>query len=178
MKDNNELDNGTLSLSLPKNKLNGKWNLYYHLPHDSKWDLSSYTIILGDIEYAEQIIALTESIPEQVVKSCMLFLMRDGITPMWEDPRNRNGGCFSFKVMNKQVPEIWKTLSYLICGETLTVNRSQYNHVNGITISPKKHFCIIKIWMDTTEFQDPNIITPIPNLTFQGCLFRKHAPEF
>ena len=30
----------------------------------------------------------------------MLFLMRDGIQPIWEDEKNRNGGCFSYKINN------------------------------------------------------------------------------
>jgi hypothetical protein len=35
-----------------------------------------------------------------------------------------------------------------------------------------------KIWLDTPNYQDPNIITNIPNLLKQGCLFKKHAPEY
>ena len=27
--------------------------------------------------------------------------MRDGITPQWEDTKNLNGGCLSFKVSNE-----------------------------------------------------------------------------
>jgi hypothetical protein len=108
----------------------------------------------------------------------MLFVMRSGITPMWEDPKNRNGGCFSYKVINKQVPELWKTLFYLLCGETLCVEQKHNKHINGITISPKKNFCIIKIWLDTSLYQDPNMIVQIPNLMKQGCLFKKHEPEF
>ena len=168
----------TLSIPSPKYNLHGKWNLYYHLPHDNKWDLSSYTIILGDIDYAEKVIAINEAMNDGIIKSCMLFVMRKGITPMWEDPKNRNGGCFSYKVINKQVAEVWKTLFYMMCGETLTTNRSHHHHINGITISPKKNFCILKIWLDTTEYQDPKFIAQIPNLPVQGCLFKKHAPEF
>jgi hypothetical protein len=168
----------TMSIPSPKYQLHGKWNLYYHLPHDSKWDLSSYTIVLGEIDSAEKVIAINELIHENLVKNCMLFLMRDNITPMWEDPKNRSGGCFSYKVVNKQVAEVWKTLFYLSCGETLTFNRDHHKHINGITISPKKNFCIIKIWLDTTEFQDPTFIVPILNLPVQGCLFKKHEPEF
>jgi len=167
-----------MSTSSPKFPLNGKWNLYYHLPHDTKWDLQSYNTILGDIDSVEQVVALNEAIPESTVKNCMLFLMRKGISPMWEDPKNRAGGCFSYKVLNKQVPDIWKTLFYMTCGESLTTNKSNTNHINGITISPKKNFCIIKIWLDTTEYQDPLFINQIPNLQIQGCLFKKHAPEF
>jgi hypothetical protein len=168
----------TMSVQSPKCKLLGKWDLYYHLPHDSKWDLSSYTVILGDIDYAEKVIAINEAISESLLKSCMFFVMKHGITPMWEDAKNRLGGCFSYKVVNKQVGEVWKTLFYMMCGETLTKNKSHNQHINGITISPKKNFCIVKIWLDTTNFQDPTFISQIPNLPTEGCLFKKHAPEF
>ena len=169
----------TESLPIPQtHALYGKWNLYYHLPHDKNWDLSSYKIISGKINTVEQLIAINENMPENIVKYCMLFAMRDGITPMWEDPRNRNGGCFSFKIANKQVHSVWKTLLYALCGETLCVDKRYNSLLNGITISPKKNFCIIKIWLENCSVQDPNIIIPIINMPKQGCLFKKHAPEF
>ena len=168
----------TVSIPSPKYALNDKWNLYYHLPDDKNWDLTSYTTIFGDIQSAEEVIALNEIIPEEVIKSCMLFLMRTTITPMWEDPKNRGGGCFSYRVTNKLVPEIWRNLFMLCCGETLTATSKYYKHINVITISPKKNFCIIKIWLDTIDHQDPTFIRNIANLPVQGCLFKKHEPEF
>jgi len=174
----NTVQTDIISASSTTHVLIGKWNLYYHLPSDTKWDLSSYTVILGNISSADQIVALNESIPEQVVKFCMLFVMRQGITPMWEDPKNRVGGCFSYKIPNKIVCDVWKTLLYLCCGESLTVKPEHSKYVNGITISPKKNFCIVKIWMNTLELQDPTIIRQISNLPIQGCLFKKHEPEF
>ena len=58
-------------------------------------------------------------------------------------------------------------------------NNSDYNqYINGITISPKKNFCILKIWLSCSNYQDPSIIQEIPNLSNQGCLFKKHEPEF
>ena len=161
-----------------QHNLLGKWNVYYHLPQDKKWDLSSYKRIMSEIDTMEKVIAINESIPEHVVKYCMLFVMRDGITPMWEDPRNRNGGCFSFKVINKQVYSVWKTLFYAMCGETLFKNVANHEYVNGITISPKKNFCIVKIWLENCIMQDPESLIEIPNLSIQGCLFKKHEPEF
>ena len=156
----------------------GKWDLYYHLPQDKNWDLASYKIIMGDIERADQLVALNETLPANIIRYCMLFGMRKGITPMWEDPQNRNGGCFSYKVINKQVVDVWKSLMYAMCGETLCVQSKHNALINGITISPKKNFCIVKIWLKNCSVQDPSIIIPIPNLTKQGCLFKKHAPEF
>ena len=133
---------------------------------------------MRDIDTAEQVISLNNTIHDNIIKNCMLFVMRDGITPMWEDPKNRNGGCFSYKIINKHAPEVWKTLFYLLCGESLCISSEYSKHINGITISPKKHFCIIKIWMDVSHLQDPSIITTIFNLAKQGCLFKKHEPEF
>jgi len=156
----------------------GKWDLYYHLPQDKTWELSSYKIIMGDIDRADKLVAINEAIPANIVRYCMLFVMRKGITPMWEDPQNRNGGCFSYKVINKQVVEVWKSLVYALCGESLATNPKYNGVINGITISPKKNFCIVKIWLKDCSIQDPNIIINITNLTKQGCLFKKHAPEF
>lgn len=158
--------------------LDGKWNLYYHLPHDKNWDLSSYNIIMGSIDSAEKVLSLNESIADGIIKNCMMFVMREGITPMWEDPRNRNGGCFSYKVLNKFVPKVWKSLFYSLCGESLCTDPKYNKHINGIAISPKKNFCIIKIWLDTITLQDSSIIINIPNLTKHGCLFKRHEPEF
>ena len=164
--------------TMPEHTLIGKWNLYYHLPHDKKWDLSSYKTIISGLDSVEKLITINSSISENTVKNCMLFVMRKGITPMWEDPKNRNGGCFSFKVINKYVPSVWTSLFYALCGESLCSNPKYNSIINGITISPKKNFCIIKIWLCNCSVQDVNIIIPILNLPKQGCLFKKHEPEF
>jgi hypothetical protein len=164
--------------SIPENTLVDKWSLTYHLPANNNWDISSYIVIMGDIDTAQKVIAINEVLHDNIIKNCMLFIMRSGIDPMWEHPKNSKGGCFSYKVINKQVPNVWRTLTYLLCGESLAVEQKYNQYINGITISPKKNFCIIKIWLSTIEFQDPNIIVHVPNLSKQGCIFKKHEPEF
>lgn len=167
-------------ISIPNTNhyLNGKWNLYYHLPNDKNWDLDSYKLIMNDIQCAEEVIALNAEISEIIVKYSMIFIMRKGIVPQWEDPKNRNGGAFSFKVINKQIYDVWKIIFTALCGETLFVDNEINKSVNGISISPKKNFCILKIWLNTCEYKDPNQIINIPNLQKQGCIFKKHEPEF
>lgn len=155
----------------------GKWNLYYHLPQDNDWSISGYKIIMSDINNLEQIISLTNNVNENIVKNCMLFVMRHNILPIWEDPLNKDGGCFSYKVANKFVYNVWNDLFKSLCGESLTDKHSISKCINGITISPKKSFCIIKIWFSGIEHQDPSIIIDITNLNANGCLFKKHVPE-
>jgi len=160
------------------NKLKSRWNLWAHLPQDPDWTVKSYKKIC-QFKTVEETIGITESLPADLIKNCMLFIMKEGITPMWEDPKNRNGGCFSYKVSNKNVFEVWRDLTYVLIGETIGTNSNFVNCVTGITVSPKKNFCIIKIWMTNCDNQNPQIVTnEIRNLMPQGCLFKKHTPEF
>ena len=158
-------------------KLSDNWTLWAHLPHDTDWTVNSYKCIM-QINSVESTIAVTNSLPEKLVKNCMLFLMRDGIHPTWEDPKNRNGGCFSFKVANKLIFTAWKNLSYTLVGETLTTDKKYKSYINGITISPKKNFCIIKVWVSSCLTQNPSILNEVEGLSFHGCLFKKHNPEY
>ena len=158
--------------------LTNKWNLWAHLPQDPDWTLKSYKNIY-QFKTVEDTIGIIEMLPHDLVKNCMLFIMKDGITPMWEDPKNRNGGCFSYKISNKYVFETWKDLTYILIGETLSSNTIFVNSISGITISPKKNFCIVKLWMTNCDHQNPHSITSdVKYLSPQGCLFKKHTPEF
>jgi len=160
------------------NKLGDKWNLWAHLPHDTDWTINSYKKIYK-FTTVEETIAIIQTLPEILVKNCMLFVMRDGIMPIWEDPKNRNGGCFSYKVSNKIICEVWRDLTFVLVGETISANISFVQNVTGITISPKKNFCIIKIWMKNCSNQNPSIVTQdVRGLSSQGCLFKKHTPEY
>ena len=158
--------------------LQTEWNYYYHLPNDKNWNLASYKPIMTDISTLEQLVGLNEMVTDNIIKNCMLFIMRKGITPMWEDTCNRQGGSFSYKVVNKMVVQVWRKLMYLLCGYSLTIDPLHMDLVNGITISPKRGFCIIKIWMKNCTLQDPAVITNIDNLLRNGCLFKAHSPEF
>ena len=163
---------------LETHKLIHKWNLSAHFPQDPNWSVKSYKMV-HQFKTVEETIGITEMIPEGLVKNCMLFIMKDGITPLWEDSKNRNGGYFSYRVSNKHIYEVWKELTYVLVGETLSANISFVNRITGITTSPKKNFCIVKIWMTNCEHQNPQVVTDdIKNLIPQGCLFKKHTPEF
>jgi hypothetical protein len=158
--------------------LSSPWSLYYHLITDNSWTLDSYKTIMQRIESAECVNAINDAIPEYLLYNCMFFCMKSGVGPMWEDVKNRDGGCFSYRVPNNEVAVVWKKLMCAMAGNSLTASSKYEPHINGITVSPKKRFSVIKIWLDTCSFQDPDIIKDIPCLPKEGCLFKKHAPEF
>ena len=84
--------------------LNNTWTMYAHLPHETDWGLSSYKNI-GTLDNIESVITLAEFLPEKLIRNCMLFMMKEDIKPIWEDEKNLNGGCFSYKILNKYVKD-------------------------------------------------------------------------
>ena len=154
-------------------KLSNNWTIYAHLPHDTDWTLRSYkTIFTGNT--LEEFIILTESLPDQLISNCMLFIMNDNIKPIWEDEHNKNGGCFSYKISNKHVSQTWRTFTYKLIGNTLLKSRKIKNNITGITISPKKNFCIIKIWFSDCSNKDADSIEYFKYVDSHGCLFKRH----
>ena len=150
------------------------WTAYAHLPHDTDWTLASYKTLLKT-NNLEEFIAFNEMLPDVVISKCMLFIMKNNVKPIWEDQYNKNGGCFSYKISNTNVPEIWKKISYQLIGNNLLRSDCpKKNNINGITISPKKNFCIIKIWLSDCTNQDPETINYFKGLSPYGCLFKKH----
>ena len=110
--------------------------------------------------------------------------MKDSILPLWESEDNINGGCFSYKISNTNIVNIFKILLYKIIGNTLSNDENTLNNINGISISPKKNFCIIKIWMrnkniianhDYSSNKDPFNIHTIFNIEEQLCVFKDHC---
>ena len=73
------------------------WHLWYHHELDN-WKISGYRKIftintISDFWDLHNNIEYIGGINNQ-----NFFLMRDGVEPIWEDPKNRNGGCWSIKL--------------------------------------------------------------------------------
>ena len=158
-------------------KLNGRWVLWAHLPHDTDWSVRSYKTIF-EFSTVEEACALIANIPDAMIQNCMLFIMRQGIDPLWEHPRNRKGGSFSYKVATSRTPDSWRELVIRLVGETITKTSQIGDTINGVTISPKRNFCIMKIWLSGCTHQNPKIISPMQNIQPVGCLFKRHSPEY
>jgi len=154
--------------------LSDKWTLWAHLPHDTDWSIKSYQKIMT-FGTLEELISLNDVIPEPVVKKCMLFIMRANIMPVWEDTHNVQGGCFSFKVNCKFIQSTWTNLGYALVSNIITNSPELRENINGITVSPKKAFCIVKIWMRGCDEQSTAKFNPVNGLNYHGCIFKKHV---
>jgi hypothetical protein len=162
--------------------LNNNWTCWIHYQNDNIWTLDRYQNITTLTNLKDAVLFI-ENLDENIIKKTMLFFMKDSILPLWESEDNINGGCFSYKINNINIVNIFKILLYKIIGNTLSTNETTLNNINGISISPKKNFCIIKIWMrdkneitnyDFTSNKDPFNIHSIFNIEEQLCVFKEH----
>jgi hypothetical protein len=164
------------------NKLNNDWTCWIHYQNDNDWTLESYKLI-SKFSYLKELTLFIETLHESIIKKTMVFFMKDAILPLWETEDNIDGGCFSYKISNNNIVAIFKILLYKIIGNTLIDDENINNNINGVSISPKKNFCIIKIWMkkkdcfnnfDTSSNKDPFAIHNIFEIEDQICVFKQH----
>jgi hypothetical protein len=130
------------NLKLNCNQLSKNFNFYYHAPENKDYSLESYNEILS-FNTLEEFWVLDKFIKRDMIENGMFFIMVDPVTPIWEDIKNINGGCISWKVERKNAYKFWiDTIGHL-----LTQNFGKYtSKINGISISPKKNSSIIKLW--------------------------------
>ena len=137
--------------------LDDMWEIFFHDPNDTNWTNASY-IRLATISSAEDFWKNHNCIGENITKG-IFFIMRESIFPTWDSPENINGGCLSIKVLKENIIDFWQDLCVkLLCEKLLSKEKTQF--VNGISTSPKKHFCIIKIWL--SEFVDKSCFDILP----------------
>lgn len=144
----------TTAQPLRAQMLHSKWTLYYHNPNSNDWSNSSYRRI-AQLSSVEAFCAYYKEMEFEECAHGMFFLMRGDIMPTWEDKHNKNGGCWSFKVSLEHFFYVWKHLSILLVGECLT---SVPLLLNGISVSPKRGFCIVKLWNHSTTYNKTDIL--------------------
>jgi len=152
-------------------KLEHKFSWWYHNPNDSGWELENYTK-LTDIRTAEEYWYYTGLISDKIICFGMLFLMKNDINPLWEDKANINGGYISIKLPRDKTLEKWGLLTN--CFASGNMSKDNSNNINGISITPKKNFNIIKIWfseqIDVTTYTFPDEL----GINDKSFMFRSH----
>jgi len=123
--------------------LKHKWILWFHKVNDNNWNLDSYSKV-HDIKTYHDILYIIKELDN--INSGMFFLMKDGISPIFEDVNNINGGYWSLRITKKDSYDYWEKIIYYICVDNITISDEHESKINGVSISPKINNCIFKIW--------------------------------
>ena len=152
-------------------KLDGKWIFWFHDPSDNNWDISSYKKIY-EIETIKDFWNLYSRLDNYIVENSMIFLMRENIEPLWEHKENCNGGSWSLKISKSEIKEYWDRISIALLGEN--INKSADTKINGISLSPKKNFCILKIWNKDKSQNNLSLLNSIEGVSYDGIIYKPH----
>ena len=151
-------------------ELTHTYNFYYHAPENNNYALESYNDILS-FNTLEEFWVLNKFIRKDMIENGMFFIMIDPILPMWEDKHNVNGGCISWKVDIKHAYKFWIDA----IGHFLTQNLGNYTYcITGLSISPKKHSSIIKLWFSETINIDNIAFPPTFVLSKDKIIYKSH----
>ena len=137
------------------NYINDVWSLYFHDPYDMNWDAGSYKFITT-ISSVEDYVNIFKEF-EDLWQRGMFFIMREHIMPRWEDENNINGGCLSFKVNKPDCSDKLFEITSMILGETMGTTDVISMNINGLSISPKKNYHIIRIWLKNNDKANKNL---------------------
>lgn len=148
-------------------QLNSNWKVWMH-GNGSDWSLESY-IFLYEITNINSFWKFFNSFTALNKTDNQFYIMRNEITPIWEDVNNRNGSICSLLIgfqdintINEITSEIMMVICLLILNETFIKNN---NIINGISYNLKNRTALIKIWIVNNTIIQPllpkNIINKI-----------------
>ncbi|KAK6005131.1 hypothetical protein QM012_007910 [Aureobasidium pullulans] len=80
-----------------------------------------------------------------------VHLFHRNVKPLWEDPRNAHGGCWTFRVPKERAPAFWERICLLAVGEKLQAavesDRQHFrDDVCGVSLSVRFTSVLVQVW--------------------------------
>lgn len=130
-------------------EFNKNYTLWYHNPNNPVWTEDSYHQILSFDNTDE--FWILDDLFKNLIETGMFFIMKEDIVPIWEDSKNIKGGYISWRINKSEVHKNWVDIIGHMATEKLFESgdgEEDLNKlINGCSISPKKNFNILKIWV-------------------------------
>lgn len=134
-------------------KLNSSWTVWIHENDNQLWDLASYESIfhINSIGSMWRFLSVFDNLNKNVRQ---YYIMRDGITPIWEDNNNKNGAICSIMIDNTTRGgkngrcdlgvDAFTALCILVLNESFVKDNAD---INGLCYSIKSKSVLNKLWV-------------------------------
>jgi hypothetical protein len=155
----------------------GSWTLYFHEPEDKSWTPDSYKRLQG-VNSWEALGSLMRELGHHRLVNGMIFSMKGDTSPLWENKANIRGGSYCLKISQKNAAEVYQR--YLAAAAAGIASNDSKNSIVGVTMSPKKGFCIIKLWnTDAKAFRNAKVDIPAfhDEVNLAEVLYRPHTEQ-
>ena len=120
----------------------GVWTLYFHSPGEKRWSIDTFHK-LGSVENWQDYWSLVKALEDSKWTRGMFFWMRGAVPPLWENFQNIKGGSYSICIGETDSIDVFHRYTIACMFGYATISE---DIVQGITISPKKGFHVIKLW--------------------------------
>lgn len=148
--------------------LNNDWVIYFHDFMDTNWNRESYEKLVS-IDNVVDFWTIFNIIKDKLSVG-MFFFMKKNIFPKWDDNENTKMSYMSIKILKTNASIFMEKILVHLMSETLYTDNPDL--INGLSISPKKNFCICKIWINSVDDVHKNIeLYNIPDDYHGECLF-------
>jgi len=154
----------------------GSWTVYFHEPEDKSMTADSYKK-LQVVSSWESLGALLRELGPHKTTNGLLRVMKGEYSPLWENKANIHGGSYCLKVTRRNSVEVFNR--YLAAAALGSCAKDPANEIVGVTISPKKGFCIIKIWnLSAKRFSEPADLQLLhEEIKVEEILYRCHTDQ-
>jgi len=156
-------------------KFKNEWNVWYHNIKED-WTITGYKKLytITDINDYWKLYNNWEELGG--INNKHFFIMKNDITPIWEDKNNKYGGCWSFKVNDSMAQHLWDDLSHYLVTENLSNIKDD---IVGLSVCLKKNnFSVIKIWNKSSENNNLDLICKeILNKWGLDIIYIAHMPD-
>lgn len=161
---------------------NNKWCLWYHYD-TSSWSKNSFKSLMTISTVGELWTMVDSLLSTDNIMLEHMYIMRDGIMPIWEDPKNRDGGCWSIKVDLKDSLNTFIKILAIVLGENSLIAENGENlskHITGVSFCSKNVYSvIIQCWCDDKQLNKVSLLNPkISENYVAEIIFRSHVPEY
>ena len=146
------------------------WTLYFHNIDENKWDISAFKVV-STVKTWHDWHMLIKTLGISTFGDGMFFLMRDPIPPLWENSKNIRGGNYSFPAKRVDAGETFVNVAIACMLNKIMIDGD--NRINGVSISPKKGFNIVKVWnSDSTKYNNvKDIVLCINSLKYDDIMY-------
>lgn len=137
------------------------WTMWYcrHLDRSKSWE--DCLLLIATVKYVESFWSMYNHIqqPSCLSRGANYYFFKEGIKPMWEDPKNVNGGRWLITI-DKSIDHYWKELLVAMVGEQFI---GLEECICGATLSIRQSGNRIALWTKGTDQENETI----------GCILKQ-----
>ncbi|KAJ9273227.1 hypothetical protein DTO212C5_812 [Paecilomyces variotii] len=124
------------------------WTIWYDKHTDSSNYDNRLYVLYEDVADIATFYRVYNNYPwDKIRLRDTVHIFRKGVKPVWEDPENLKGGCWTFRVPKAKAQEFFHEIAILcMANEFQAALEKEHDHVLGVSTSIRFNSHLISVW--------------------------------